>query len=59
MKKSTTLIIVVIWTIIGYYLSNSEIHKIILSIQGAIFSTGYFVVKQLEENNSKNRKNDK
>jgi len=51
MKKSNALFILVIASAIIYFTTDSEIKKIIISITSSIYVTGWFIVKQLEENN--------
>ena len=50
MKKSISLSILIFISVGVYFLTYSEIDKILMTIVSSIFTTGYFIVKQLEEN---------
>jgi len=51
MKKSNSLLILIFANIIMFYIDTGLIANIIIRIQISILVVGYFIVKQLEENN--------
>lgn len=51
MKKSNALLIIISANVIMFYIDTSLISNVVIKIQVAIFAVGYFIVKQLEENN--------
>lgn len=54
MKKSTALLIIlfvsIVCSLIYKFLGSDSINKLILELQIPIYTIGYFIVKQLEEN---------
>lgn len=50
MKKSTALIVLILIIVINFFL-NDVMKEHIINITLPVYVVGYFIVKQLEENN--------
>jgi len=51
MKKSNSLLILILVNSIVFFVTDSSIQKFLMTITATILTVGYFIVKQLEENN--------
>lgn len=52
MKKSNLLLIIILIHLIVLIFNTDNLNGLIIKIQYPIYLIGYFVVKQLEENNT-------
>jgi len=52
MKKSNALLIIIFFQVIMFYVDTGLIANVVIRIQISILAVGYFIVKQLEENNN-------
>jgi len=50
MRKSNALLLLIIANIIMFYIDTRLIPNIVIRIQVCILVVGYFIIKQLEEN---------